>query len=368
MKIGILTLPLHTNYGGILQAYALQTVLERMGHKVVVLDKKPYRYLPVQEMPLSYIKRIIKKYILGKNIIILAEQYYNKNYPIISQYTQPFIERYIHRVDVANLLTLNEKDFDALIVGSDQIWRPCYYQHIENAFLSFAENWQVKRLAYAASFGSEKWEYTSSQTKRCAKLVKKFDVVTVREETGVKLCQEYLGIDAKWVLDPTMLLTKEDYENIIDSANIEQNTGDMLIYVLDTNKQRECLINEIVKHVKLKPFYVSSKVEDIFAPIEQRIQRPVEVWLRGFRDSKLVVTDSFHACVFSILFNKPFIVLKNEERGITRLSSLLNLFGLENRLVTSIDEITQLSEIDWNFVNLTHVKLKEKCLDILRGL
>lgn len=93
MKIGILTLQLHTNYGGILQAYALQTVLERMGHEVVVLNKRHHLLLPIWKWPYSYPKRIIQKYILGRGGRVFFESYYNRTYPIVSQNTELFIDK-----------------------------------------------------------------------------------------------------------------------------------------------------------------------------------------------------------------------------------------------------------------------------------
>ena len=144
MKIGILTLPLHTNYGGILQAYALQTVLERMGHEVVIFNHERKYRLPLWRLPLSYTKRIIKKYILGrKDTKIFAEQKLRDDYTKISQHTQKFIDTYLHTYNVETFKKLKSTDFDAIVVGSDQVWRPKYFvslfvDRIENAFLSFA--------------------------------------------------------------------------------------------------------------------------------------------------------------------------------------------------------------------------------------
>ena len=147
MKIGILTLQLHTNYGGILQAYALQTVLERMGHEVVVLNKRHRLLLPIWKWPYSYPKRIIQKYILGRGGRVFFESYYNRTYPIVSQNTELFIDKYIHRLKVEDLFVLKEDDFDAFVVGSDQVWRPMFYPgKIENAYLDFAKDWDINGL------------------------------------------------------------------------------------------------------------------------------------------------------------------------------------------------------------------------------
>lgn len=127
MKIGILTLPLHTNYGGILQAYALQTVLERMGHNVVVFDTPNKVFMPpLWKLPLSLIKRTLFK-CLGKGNRIFIEHYYNRINPIICQNIQPFIDNNIKRKEIRKFTDLKSKDYDAIVVGSDQVWRAIYF-------------------------------------------------------------------------------------------------------------------------------------------------------------------------------------------------------------------------------------------------
>ena len=128
MRIGILTLPLHTNYGGILQAYALQTVLERMGHEVVVFDTPNRMPLPpLKDIPKCFLKRIVKK-LLGRNQKIFYEYYQNKKViPVITQNTQRFINSYIHRKEIRNFKELDGETYDAIVVGSDQVWRPLYF-------------------------------------------------------------------------------------------------------------------------------------------------------------------------------------------------------------------------------------------------
>ena len=246
MRIGILTLPLHTNYGGILQAYALQTVLERMGHEVSVITTPNKAKLPVWKWPYSYPKRMIKKYILGKNEHVFFESYYNRVYPIVGQHTLQFIDKYIHYFEVGKLLDLKENNFDAFVVGSDQVWRPMYYPtKIENAYLDFARDWNVKRMAYAASFGTSDWEYTAGQTRRCRELLRKFDVVSVREESAVGLCRKFLGVNASHVLDPTMLLDVQDYIDLVESANVPKSKGTLLYYILDETKPTTDLISRL---------------------------------------------------------------------------------------------------------------------------
>lgn len=353
MKIGILTLPFNTNYGGILQAYALQTVLERMGHEVHVIEKEK-RPLSINKykMPLTYGKRIAKN-LMGKKVPIFYEQKYNREQPIIRQYTDQFIEKYIHLIKYKEFSDIKESEYDAIVVGSDQVWRPKYFgiNQIEQTYLRFAENWNIKRMAYAASFGTDEWEYTTKQTSICGELLKKFDAVAVREESGVQLCKEHFRVEAQHVLDPTMLLKKEDYIKLFEANNTPKSQGNLLCYFLDETDEKKELIKRVAKEKRLIPFNVKSKSEDINSPISERIQPPIEQWLRGFYDAEYVVTDSFHACVFSILFNKPFVVYGNKERGMSRFKSLLNIFGLRSLLITNISEYKNANKYNRENIN-----------------
>lgn len=372
MRIGILTLPLHTNYGGILQAYALQTVLERMGHEVVVFDTPNKNFLPpLWKLPLSFSKRIVLKF-LGKTNRVFIERYNNKVRSVITQHIQPFIDTYIHRKEIRSFKNLKQEDYDAIIVGSDQVWRIIYFQNswlgqqIENAYLDFAKKWNIKRIAYAASFGTDNWEYDEEQTKKCKKLLRKFDAVSTREVDGVKLCKAKFEVDALHVLDPTMLLNTENYISLFMKDNTPKSKGTLLYYVLDDKEEINILINNIAAEKHLVPFAVNNPFEyDESKPLKQRVKPSVETWLRGFYDAKFVITDSFHACVFSILFKKQFLVVGNSKRGLARFRSLLKLFGLENRMVSLKDEVYKIPDIDYDVVYKRFSVLKQKSYEFL---
>ena len=373
MRIGILTLPLHTNYGGILQAYALQTVLERMGHEVVVFDTPNRMPLPpLKDIPKCFLKRIIKK-ILGRNQKIFYEYYHNKKViPVISQNTQRFINSHIHRKEISDFKELDGESYDAIVVGSDQVWRPLYFvpgwrwQEIENAFLSFASKWNIKRLSYAASFGTEDWEYTDQQTRRCKALLQVFDAISVRETNGVTLCKKYFDIDSVHVLDPTMLLNEADYSFFFQKANTPKSNGTLLNYILDENEKKRALIMNVANQKCFRAFSVTNPHEnDETKPLNERIKPSVEKWLRGFYDAEFVITDSFHACVFSILFKKQFVVVGNKERGLSRIESLLQCFGIENRIVEDSAQVMRLPLIDYDMVYVKLEKYRKKSLEFL---
>lgn len=369
MKIGVLTLPLHNNFGGILQAYALQKVLIALGHKAVLIDKQKYVSAGswYKKYPI-YLKRALQKHLLRKDIIVKVDEEINRVPKTIAKNTDKFINKHIKRFIAKDFTNIGERDFDAIIVGSDQIWRPKYFfSSIENAYLDFAKEWKVKRIAYAASFGTDEWEYSNEQTANCAALLKKFNAVSVRESSAMGLCKEKLGVKAEHVLDPTMLLDKEIYIKLFAKAKTAKSEGNLFCYILDESTDKHGIIESISKEKGLTPFHVNSKYEDSNAPLEERIQQPVEKWLRAFYDAEFVITDSFHACVFSIIFNKPFIVYGNKERGLARFDSLLKIFGLEERIASSLNEIDRIvnTPIDWDNVNRIHSEWKEKSISFL---
>lgn len=335
MRIAIVTLPLHTNYGGILQCYALQTVLERMGHDVRILSKPQYGRSYYIIYPLAVCKRLFKRFLLGKDVAI-----FKTPHQIIRKQTDRFIYKYIHQYKKRVWTSKIASHFDAFVVGSDQVWRPAYFHPIEEAFLSFLGDSGVKRIAYAASFGVDNCEeYTPEQLKQCSQLLKKFNAVSVRESSGIPLCREYFDVKVEQMLDPTLLLDADDYRVLIRKGKTTPSKGNMLVYMLDKSEEKIALVNQIAEEKGLTPFELDSpdeQREDI--PLKKRVKMSVEQWLRSFDEAEFVLTDSFHGCIFSIIFQKQFVVMGNKERGLSRFNSLLELFSLYDRLLFDVQE------------------------------
>ena len=365
MKIAILTLPFDVNIGGLLQGHALYKVLEGMGHEV-------YQIQPSVSYPSDFIlaKRLVKrivKTILGKEDtgLLIPEVL-----PMfVSYHLNQFRKKYIKEV-VPDWEQLDKQEYDAFIVGSDQIWREAYGKQLfPNKFLAFVKNNRSLRLSYAASFGTDNWEYNEIQTILLSHLLQKFDVVSVREKSAVRMCKEHCGVNAQLVLDPTMLLTKEEYIKIVEENNTSQSEGTLLSYILDKTQEIQKVINDIAIKNGLVPFSVNNSLADHRSLSHmERQQYPVDKWIRGFMDAKLVVTDSFHACVFSIIFNKPFIVIGNEGRGLARFETLLSTFNLSDRFVTNANQLSSKSIVlDYTEVNEILEKERKESLSFLKS-
>ena len=374
MKIGIITLPFNSNYGGLLQAFALQTVLKQMGHEVWSVNRRN-RIMPFKFKVLSSSNRLIKSIISGKMGVIRSWAT-AKEELIIDQHTNRFLSENIRTTDFLK----SEKDFEKLVrynfeayvVGSDQVWRPKYSPRLANHFLGFIDSTaNPKRISYAASFGVDNWEFTPEQTDECRKLLAKFNAVSVREDSAVKLCKENFGINATQVLDPTLLLPKEEYIRLVEKDNIPKCDGTLLTYVLDKSADKQEFIKKILVETGLTE--VSIMPKSLFRDagrkkINDCIYPPVTAWLRGFMDAKYVVTDSFHGMAFAIIFNKPFLALGNTKRGMTRFTSLVKLLGLEDRIILSADSyLTERLYVPIDFQKVNEI-LKTKQLDAFKFL
>ena len=375
MKIAVVTLPLHTNYGGLLQTFALKSYLESLGHEVTVLDPKDKMPLPKWwKASFIYAKRALQRMAKGPaGPEVFREIRFRREYPYISAETQKFIDAYISPRVIRSYHDIQEGDYDAFVVGSDQVWRPRYFGRIEDAFLAFAKDWDVVRLSYAASFGTDSLEYEYFQVEECAGLLERFDGVSVREDAGVQMCQEWFDCDrAVQVVDPVLLLDASVYKALAVSAKTHPAVGKVVSYILDPSKEKRAVLDFMVRVSGLQVHDVSPRSEDLSRPLQERVVPPLEDWLAAFADAEYVVTDSFHGCVLSILFHKPFVAVGNSRRGMARLQSLLTMFGLDMRLVHGIDPDDDgeffLSHPDWNETEAVLAEERMKSGDFLKDV
>ncbi|APX07495.1 hypothetical protein BWP24_15520 [Vibrio campbellii] len=361
MKVAILTQPLHHNYGGLLQAFAMQKALIKIGVHPVTLDVQYKKSLLLESR--WTLSKAIRKYIFKQNVgrvlpiprseILLAQKETNK-----------FINKNINvggRLNgVKELGSFDLTSYKAVLVGSDQVWRASYSPNIESYFLDFVHDEDIIKLSYAASFGTATLEeYTEENVSNCKRLLNEFDFVSVRENDAVTLCKNKFDVEAQHVLDPTMLLSPQDYLNVFiaDKAQSKITT-----YVLD---ESERAINSI-RFFEKKAGLIS---EPIGRPVDG-VYPSVESWLKGIYEASFIITDSFHGVVFSIIFNKQFVCLGNRQRGMSRFYSLLDMFDLSDRLIMSEDELTEnliSNVIDFETVNKRLSKLRNMSYEYLNS-
>lgn len=362
MNIGILTQPLHSNYGGLLQNYALQEVLKEMGHNPLTIDRhKPRSANVFKELA----KRILQMARPSFDVSLLTQKQKLK----LSASLQIFIKQNIN----STRCLFSQKEFDdfvcyhpmdAYIVGSDQCWRPCYSANIENYYLDFVNN-DAKKISYAASFGVDDWEYSNENAQIVGRLIERFDAISVREKSGMDLCKNRLGVKSSWVLDPTMLLGKRGFMKFVTRKS---NNGYVLNYLLEESTEARQLVTNMAKCVGTE--YIRSNIASpVFhrgESLESHQNISVERWLSNIYNASFVVTDSFHGAAFSILFNVPFCVKLNGVRGNARLESLLADFDLLNCIYNDEKE-SFVPSFDWKKINNHLLERQEESMSFLKN-
>ncbi len=329
IKIGVLNFQ-HSdqNYGAVLQAAALQSILASIGQTSEHINLIP------QDRTLF--RRFLQNSAqFTKSILGIIE-----SAPKSKEVFESFRIKYINRTK--NTYRSNEdlknEDFhyDAVIVGSDQVWRPPTANNLlESYFLSFAKK-DVKKIAYAASFGVDYWpkENDAVLTEKVSELAKRFHRISTREDTGVEICKRHFDVEANQVLDPVLAVGREFFQNIISNEVSEPNDkyADLVYYKLDIDNTFLTCIDEISDAID----YSAENIYYLYKG-KSRYYNSVPDWLSKIRNSNLVITDSFHAVCIAILFNKEFICCANKRRGLARLESLLKMLKIENRIHYELD-------------------------------
>lgn len=362
MKVGILTQPLRSNYGAILQNWALQQVLISLGHEPVTLR---FALRPKKQVREEVVRCVIHNILRtrGRHVLHLPGWYYKPYRHMLS-----FVNRHIRRTRAIELGAPIKSipQFDAYVVGSDQVWRPMYnagqmlrYMYARDLF---APGQNKRIFAYAASFGVDCWEYTDDESEMARDAISAFDKVSVREASAVGLCSKYLNIEAQHVLDPTLLMISKDYEALIDDKSRAYiSEGALGVFILDMTDDKRHKIETVAREMGLEPFYFG--LPEFQKATSDNPMQPVEYWLAAFSNCRAIVTDSFHGTVFSIIFRKPFITIVNNERGASRFSSLLESFGLQDRM--TLENMQQ--SIDWKVVESRLDEWRESSIGYIKS-
>ena len=331
------------NYGANLVAYSLMKTIEKLGFNAKIINYDPFEDLkPMEKIQINKIK--------------IFKEYFFKQTPKISNGSE--------------LYKLNNY-FDTFIVGSDQVWRKTITAaNLYHYFLDFV-NPSKKILSYGASFGTDKWEGNEEETIEVKKLIKRFDEISVREKDGVNICKEIFDRDAKQVLDPTLLLTDKEYQTIIDFEKHDEIKEDYVAYYILFDKDRKDKNNQELKKIlqreNLKLVNIKGKDEQILGK-EMFIYNSMSQWLNYIKNSKLVITDSYHGVLFAIIYRKPFICITQNCTSFSRFDSLCGIFDIKNSFYNSFDDIKDMEKIyniNYDIIESKLQKEKEKSISFL---
>lgn len=354
-KIAILTLRLNNNYGGLLQAYALNNFLCQLGFDATTLKiEEEQRQYSLGRRTFTFLWRIMKRIVGDTSIEFLDVQKQKRVYNTAGIYQTRFIEQNIHTLCVKLPLSADfqmKMQFDGYIVGSDQVWRGAFVSDLKNYFLDFVPA-ETKKLSYAASFGIDQFTVLPSELPVYRRLLSRFDGISVREKEGKAICKEMVPNKViEWLIDPTLLIPREEYERIVEkSGYVVKAERVLLVYILDISAKNTAIIKHLAKKLRLKPKFIGKLKGCSFPSIED--------WLAGYMQADFVITDSFHGSVFSLVFNVPFLSIENVDRGSSRFISLFEKFAIhKNRLLSNVEAIENKDEewlingIDFNDVN-----------------
>lgn len=336
-KIGILNFQYSThNYGAVLQAAALEYICRQLGHEAQHLD-----YMAKPKVSLKgRVGQVLRK--LGLRKTPKANQVANEE--AFERFRQSFINR-TSRIISQEQLSAVVKEFDAAIVGSDQVWRPSFAKDTIAFFLGFVPK-GVDRIAYAASFGTATWEHAVDEvlTEAVRQELRKFKAISCREESGVKICREVFGVRAEHVLDPLLLVDDSFFEKVFRGSATRAGAK-LVYYKLDSSPEFQHDLRAVEEELG------SDAVNIYLKDSEIREYREVSDWVALIHNSEVVVTDSFHCICLALRFGKEVIFCPNEKRGQTRLDSLFNMLNVEAEplkveLKTPMFKLVRLGEID----------------------
>lgn len=350
--IGIITIHRVTNFGSVLQTFATQRFLESLECDVTVIDYIAPRLTLRNIFNDIFIKRRREGRLYQKISGFISMEILNRF--VFNRFLKKHIklskDKYYSLEDI-------EKDFpkqDYYMTGSDQVWNSFYNKFIDPVFfLNFAEG---TKISFASSFGREKID--DKELGQIKLFLNKYKNISVRENSGVELLQS-MGFDnIQHLVDPTLLFTKQDWFNLLPLKVNKKKTPYVLIYPMSViDPTLFTLARQVANEINGDVYFLGSGLKTYKqADRTFKFQSPIE-FLSLINNAEFVVTNSFHGTLFSITFNKKFLVVR-PEKFHTRIQSILELLHLEDRVYSGQENVAQfLEDIDYTTVNV-HLEIE----------
>ena len=324
--IGLITTWFARNFGAIFTAYALYKKLQEMGYSVLMIHK------PLELWQKDY---------FDPNRSNIAVDFGNRYYNVSKQYS---VFKENQQLNILN------NHCDVFMTGSDQLWNPRIYAKLFYFFMDFVDD-KHKKIAYATSIGADHFQGTPEEKYRIEYLLSRFDNISVREQEAVNVCVDEFGVNARQVIDPVFLIEQEHYANMSNLVSEKKEVPNeyIFVYMLDGNTPKRDFIKRVEEKYNL-PVVCAYDIEQpemskryLQLP-EADISKP-EDWLWYIRNSRLIITDSFHGACFSIIFNKEFLCIGNKLRGINRFYELFSKLKIRNRLIVDIENANEIEKV-----------------------
>ncbi len=353
-KVGVITFHNYDNYGAILQSYALQEKLKEMGHDSEIMDYRceyighPYRLRNLKNKGIfNYIYGVV-----GHICYLPRRRKCNKFRKNMT---------YSAKATRKDMSAVQDK-YDIYISGSDQVWDHKLTNFDKSYFLDFVGE-DKKLCSYEASIGENlppeelREEYTV--------LLNRFDDIIVREDYGADVVEQLTGKRPAVAVDPTLLLTREEWNEIL----VEPNRKDkyILVYQLGINKEIVDFVRRLKKKTGLKVVYIPFPLVGAMSCSMKVALGPSE-WIGLFKNAEYVVTDSFHGAVFSLLFNRKFFAMVDGHHTNKRVKQLLNRIQLTERTMETVTEEHLLDDIDFTYANEQLEIMRQESLELLKNI
>lgn len=373
-KIGILTFHYSNNFGGILQALALQKTIENLGYNVEIINYVPSSYLPYNiKNNLNIKKNIFKNKVEDLNIIKILQKIsiMKKHSREITEKFNAYREKNMNlskRVDEDSLETILN-NYSAIIVGSDQVWNPSQRKS-PIYFLNFGNKYEGKKISYAPD--STIQDVNQEDLELLKKALGEFHHISVRNDHSFDFVKSVIDKEAEIVADPTLLF---DFNSL---GKKESSEGEyILTYVL--GKEIEGSHKKVIEKIRSKygniPVY-SIKIPTMnfeLSPFADKVFYDLnpDEWISMFKNAKFVYTDSFHGVLFSLKYHKPFLAYYTEKLRATRFIDLGKRYNIDKYIVQNIAEIDEKQALDvvpdFNSIDKTIESQKKTSLDFLRN-
>lgn len=366
MKIGVITFHSVVNYGSALQAFAMQEGIAKCGVETELIDYRPeMKQTKFIERVFNNRRRLLsvnkwKRFITSK---INSRKLYYINDDRSSRRAAKFTEfqnnnfRLSETVKSNEELRLLESQYDACVCGSDQVWNPTYIGHDTSYFLDFVSD-DKKRIAYAPSIAV--LSYPTEYEEDYASQMKRFIKISVREAESLNLVRQLTGIEAKIVVDPTLLLEREDWEKIeIAPSDAYIDEPYIFCYFLGANNEYCEYVNRLKALTGLKVLVVTCTELKLFKDFGDIVCDDIgpSEFIYLIHHADYICTDSFHGTVFSIINERPFFTFKRyQDRSKTsensRVYTLLDMIEHKERLIENVDDINRLYKQKLDYINI----------------
>lgn len=362
-KIGIITFHHAHNYGAVLQAYALQCEIEKLGYDVNIIDyrnkniEKSYKLIKLSKNPIKCVKTIfesLKYYKKNKKRYEIFEKFINKELKLTKKFKN------------IKKLKKNYVDMDCYITGSDQVWNWKIVGELSDAYTLNFGNKKANRISYAASIGNSKIE--DKYKKQFEQKITNINYISVREEDAKKELEKIINKSIEVVLDPTLLLTKSDWDKETQSMKAS-NEKYILAYVVQNNDEYVKIVNEISNRTGLKVIHFGCKNPGYKNVLKSAYTEGPMEFINYIKNAEYVVATSFHAAVFSIIFHKKFFIIPHKKTG-GRITNLLDKLGIKDRTFNTLEDFENINynfETNWEGVDQKLEEERKKSLNWLES-